>query len=111
MSLDQTIASIVRQEIREAMREERPAWVDDLSVRSVDEWLTVQDVAMLVKFDEETVRRWITRGTLKATKVGREWRVKRSDLERFMASDDGLTDEDIDAKVIEIMQSRRARGA
>jgi excisionase family DNA binding protein len=47
------------------------------------ELLTVSEVAARLKLNPQTVRRWIRRGTLPATKIGRkEWRIRADDLEQ-----------------------------
>ena len=49
--------------------------------------LTVDDVAEEFQCSERTVRRWISEGRLLAFKVGRQWRIRSSDLDRLI----GLT--------------------
>jgi excisionase family DNA binding protein len=49
-----------------------------------DEWLSVEDVAQILKMDEETVRKWIRRKQLKAYKFGRDYRIRRDDFDRFV---------------------------
>lgn len=45
------------------------------------ELLTVEEVAQRLKLNPQTVRRWIRRGTLPATKIGRkEWRIRAADV-------------------------------
>jgi excisionase family DNA binding protein len=51
----------------------------------LDEFLTVADVAEMLKLNPQTVRNWIDQGTLPALRVGRRVRIKRSDLERLLA--------------------------
>lgn len=46
-----------------------------------EEFLTVADVASLLKLNQQTVRNWIEQGRLPALRVGRRVRVRRSDLE------------------------------
>ncbi|MEQ9607430.1 MAG: helix-turn-helix domain-containing protein [Kiloniellaceae bacterium] len=48
------------------------------------QFLTVKDVAELLKIGEATVRHWIRAGDLRAIDVGREWRVAPIDLEDFL---------------------------
>jgi len=48
------------------------------------EWLTVEDIAEEIKVPVDTVRFWIRTKRLKAYKPGREYRVKREDLTRFI---------------------------
>src|SRR5436305_14703885 len=49
-------------------------------------FLTVQDVADLLKLNQQTVRNWIDQGSLPALRVGRRVRIRRSDLERVLAA-------------------------
>jgi excisionase family DNA binding protein len=52
-----------------------------------DRYLTVADVAELLKLNQQTVRNWIDAGELAAIRVGaRRVRVRESDLEKFIAS-------------------------
>jgi excisionase family DNA binding protein len=51
----------------------------------VDEYyLTVAEVAELLRLNQQTVRNWIDRGSLPALRVGRSVRIKRSDLDRLL---------------------------
>lgn len=50
------------------------------------EYLTVKETAELFRVCGKTVRRWIEAGTLPATRLGRGWRIARSDLKAFAAS-------------------------
>ena len=54
-----------------------------------DEFLTVAEVAELLKLNQQTVRNWIDQGSLPAVRVGRRVRIRRSDLERVL--EDGST--------------------
>ena len=49
-----------------------------------ESFLTVAEVAELLKLNQQTVRNWIDAGTLPALRVGRRVRIKRSDLERLL---------------------------
>ncbi len=49
-----------------------------------DEFLTVAEVAALLKLNPQTVRNWIDNGTLPATKVGRRVRITRAELNAFI---------------------------
>jgi excisionase family DNA binding protein len=49
-------------------------------------FLTVAEIADLLKLNEQTVRNWIDRGELPAIRVGaRRVRVRQADLEAFIA--------------------------
>lgn len=51
----------------------------------VDEsFLTVAEVAEILKLNQQTVRNWIDQGSLPAVRVGRRVRIKRSDFERIL---------------------------
>lgn len=50
----------------------------------VDEVLTVEETARLLKVTNTTVRRWCLLGWLPAFKIGRAWRIPRDELERLM---------------------------
>jgi excisionase family DNA binding protein len=54
-----------------------------------DSFLTVAEVAEILKLNQQTVRNWIDQGSLPAVRVGRRVRIKRSDLERVL--DDGYS--------------------
>ncbi len=51
----------------------------------MDEYLTTKEIASLLKVNILTVRRWIIAGKLPATFLGKEYRVSRSDLEKFLS--------------------------
>jgi excisionase family DNA binding protein len=50
-----------------------------------DSFLTVAEVAELLKLNQQTVRNWIDQGSLPALRVGRRVRIRRSDFERVLA--------------------------
>jgi excisionase family DNA binding protein len=54
-----------------------------------DQWLTVQEVAAMLKVNEETVRRWIRSGELPVLDLGGPktgYRIRRADLDQFIAA-------------------------
>ena len=48
-------------------------------------YMTVAEVARQLRVDESTVRIWIRSGMLPAIRVGRQYRIARSDYEYFIA--------------------------
>jgi excisionase family DNA binding protein len=50
-----------------------------------DSFLTVAEVAGILKLNQQTVRNWIDQGSLPALRVGRRVRIKRSDFDRVLA--------------------------
>ena len=55
------------------------------SVEPEESFLTVAEVADMLKLNQQTVRNWIDQGSLPALRVGRRVRIKRSDFERVLA--------------------------
>jgi excisionase family DNA binding protein len=51
---------------------------------SPDSFLTVAEVAGILKLNQQTVRNWIDQGSLPALRVGRRVRIRRSDFERIL---------------------------
>ncbi len=49
-----------------------------------DSFLTVAEVADVLKLNQQTVRNWIDQGSLPAVKVGRRVRIKRKDLDHLV---------------------------
>jgi excisionase family DNA binding protein len=49
-----------------------------------DEFLTVADIAAILKLNQQTVRNWIDRGELPAYHVGWRVRVSRRDFDAFL---------------------------
>ena len=56
----------------------------DSSDRGTDSFLTVAEVAEMLKLNQQTVRNWIDQGSLPALRVGRRVRIRRSDLDRVL---------------------------
>jgi excisionase family DNA binding protein len=52
---------------------------------ATDTFLTVQEVAELLKLNPQTVRNWIDQGSMPAVRMGRRVRIKRSDFDRVVA--------------------------
>jgi len=48
-------------------------------------FLTVAEVAEILRLNPQTVRNWIDAGSLPAIRVGRRVRIKRVDLDRILA--------------------------
>lgn len=49
-----------------------------------DEFLTVADIARILRLNQQTVRNWIDQGTLPALHVGRRVRVRREDFDALV---------------------------
>lgn len=57
----------------------------------MSEFLTVKEVAVLLKVNPITVLRWIKRKTLPALRFGREFRIKKEDIEKYGRVDKNKT--------------------
>jgi len=54
---------------------------------TTDTWLTLAEIAEELRVNPATVRQWVTKGQLKASRAGvRKWIVRRSELERMLAA-------------------------
>jgi excisionase family DNA binding protein len=51
----------------------------------MDEYLTTKEIATLLKVNILTVRRWIIARKLSATFLGKEYRIKKSELDAFLS--------------------------
>jgi excisionase family DNA binding protein len=54
--------------------------------QQADAFLTVAEVAELLKLNQQTVRNWIDQGSLPALRVGRRVRIRRVDLDELLES-------------------------
>jgi excisionase family DNA binding protein len=50
-----------------------------------DEFLTVNEIAEHLRLNQQTVRNWIDQGRLRAVRVGRRVRVRRTDLDHLVS--------------------------
>lgn len=50
----------------------------------MDEYLTTEEIAKLLKLNIITIRRYIASGKLPALFFGKEYRVKKGDFEKFI---------------------------
>ena len=81
MTLEEQIVSAVEAAVERAVRramEEHPA---------NDPVLTTDQAAEVAHREEKTVREWCRAGRLHATKRGGGWRIRRSDLDRYLAGE------------------------
>lgn len=59
------------------------------------EFMTVEDVADMLRINKSTVYRMAKAGRIPATRVGRQWRFRLSALEEFLdAGGDGMFEEE-----------------
>ena len=53
-----------------------------------DPYLTIKDICSELRLSHETVRKWMISGRLPYMKVGRQYRVRRADLDRMLTAGD-----------------------
>jgi excisionase family DNA binding protein len=58
-------------------------------------FLTVAEVAEMLKLNQQTVRNWIDQGSLPAVRIGRRVRIRQSELHRLL--DEGSTGQGVPA--------------
>jgi excisionase family DNA binding protein len=56
----------------------------DPTASITDEFLTVAEIAAMLKLNQQTIRNWIDQGKLPALHVGRSVRVRRADFDAFL---------------------------
>jgi excisionase family DNA binding protein len=49
-------------------------------------YYTLEEIAKMLKVHRETIRRYIRKGDLKAARIGKEYRIREYDLNRFYES-------------------------
>jgi excisionase family DNA binding protein len=49
------------------------------------DWLTVKEAAALLGWHESSVRRALRKGRLRGEKFGRDWRIRRADVDAYRA--------------------------
>jgi excisionase family DNA binding protein len=52
----------------------------------MDEYLTPEEVAEILKVSEKVVKDWLRAGTIPGTKIGKLWRVPKAELETWLES-------------------------
>lgn len=55
-------------------------------LQAANELMTVEQVAEYLDVSERTIRTYITNKELKATKIGRYWKISKKDIQTFLDS-------------------------
>lgn len=53
---------------------------------TTDQYYTIEEVAKMLKVAYLTVYRWIQSGKLQSNKAGKQYRINKTDLDRFITS-------------------------
>ena len=101
LGVEVALHELVRDVVRDELRHFREEMLEAIRAHdrapprnepALDEFLTVEQVAQLLKVIPDTVRTWIQAGTLTASRPGngarpgRKYRVRRVDLDTFVAA-------------------------
>lgn len=54
-----------------------------------DEYIKPEEAAIRLRVHEDTIRDWCRTGRLRATKVGKQWRIKPQDIDAFLRPNEG----------------------
>jgi excisionase family DNA binding protein len=105
LGIEAALRELLRDVVRDELRHLRDEMLEALrandspppkSEPNPEELLTVEQVAQLLKVIPDTVRTWIQSGALRAsrpgngTRPGRKYRVRRGDLDAFVAASQRL---------------------
>jgi excisionase family DNA binding protein len=55
-------------------------------------YLTIEEAAALIKIKPATLRLWLREGRMKGYRAGARWRIRREDLEAYLARALGETE-------------------
>ena len=64
--------------------------------------LSIKEVAETAKLTEQHVRQLLREGKIKGTKVGKEWRVSKEDLNRYLGIEDNAQSMEKDLYIKEL---------
>lgn len=88
MSLEETVRALIREEVQRVLREELAGVVAELrpAADAGEQYLSVERAAAMAEVHADTIRGWVKSGRLREHRAGRELRILRSDLHRFLAA-------------------------
>lgn len=107
MSLEEVIATAVRAAVREETRPLREA-LERLTPPTGD-YLTPIEAGKVAGVHPETIRQWVRDGRLPKHKAGREYRIRRDELDAFLAGPDGPAGPDDDDAAAAAMLAKLRR--
>jgi excisionase family DNA binding protein len=112
VSLEESVRTVVREEMKRVLREELRSAIEQLraTANAGTEFLSVKEAAELTRVSEATVRDWMTRG-LKRYGQGHVVRIHRGELLLFLSpgTDSAGKEIDIEEHAIAILGRTRGR--
>ena len=76
--------SLLRKDVYTIHRSRSPKIETSTPIAKTAAWLSVEDTAKELGVHPDTVRSWIRERKLQATKLGRDHRIRRVDLDKFL---------------------------
>lgn len=55
--------------------------------QELERWLSVDEIAFHLGVSKESIYRWAEKGKMPAHKLGRQWKFKASEVDRWVVSD------------------------
>ncbi|MCM2348634.1 MAG: helix-turn-helix domain-containing protein [Bacteriovoracaceae bacterium] len=65
-----------------------------MNLEVMDRWLSVVEIAQYLGISKETVYRWLDVGRIPAHKIGKQWKFKVSEVDKWVMS--GQAEERVD---------------
>ncbi len=112
--MEEALKAIVREAVREALEQERPALIAELRGQisadnaNGDPWLNVKRAAAYAGVEPDTIRAWAKAG-LRHAYAGSRLRIRRSYLDAWMNRGHARQEPDLDAKVTSILDKIGAK--
>lgn len=105
MSFENEMRGMLREVVREVLREEMGPRATDLE----KELLTYDQAAELVSVSPSTIKRWVSKGALAAVGKGKLRRVRGVDVRKCFEGDAEVATPDVKASVTSILASLPGR--
>ena len=53
---------------------------------TVENWINLEEIARYLGVNRDTIRNWIKKGAIPAHKIGRQWKFKLSEIDKWVDS-------------------------
>ena len=114
-ALRDVIASVVRAEVRAALKEEREHAVPSSPPLGSTEYVSVREAAKVADVHEATIRSWLRQGRLPQHRAGRHYRIKAVELRALLDGPSGAatpavqTGDAVEARAKRVLASLSSR--
>ena len=109
MNFEEILTAIITKVIREEMPAAIRKAMADAQPKPTGEYLTPIEAGRVASVHPATIRQWIQEGLLPAYKAGREYRVRRDELDAFLSKPVVVPKFDPEAMAAAILARARAR--